>query len=523
MSEVNIQDRRTERFDLRTLYETSQLLSSSLDLSFVLGNLVLTAMSKLFVTRAAAWLHDPITASYAAHAVRGISGLKEGDRISVPGISLTELVRGDDMPEELKEYGIELLAPVSFGDREIGLLSVGPKATREEFTDSELEFVRSLVNISSAAVHNSIIVEELRQANRDLDGKIQQLNTLFDISQEFNATVDRDRLVRLLSLALMGQMLVQKHAFLLRRSQEGQENGQEDAVEVVSVKGITEDELQADVVERLCAVQELVLADPDDESTSYLRDMGLALALPIRHKGETCGMLCLGPKMTGKPYQQDEIEFLFALANLAFVSIQNSYLVEEQIEKERLEEEMRLARGIQEKLQPDTMPVMDGLELAMLALASHYVAGDYTDLVQLDDHRILLAIGDVTGHGVPASLLMSNLQACLHTMVPMEITLEDVAGHINRVICRNTGFDRFITYFHGIYDSTAGSFEYVNAGHNPPMLFRSDGECELLETGGLLLGVMKDLGYERGHTTMSAGDVLVMFTDGVTESMDPAC
>ena len=243
--------------------------------------------------------------------------------------------------------------------------------------------------------------------------------------------------------------------------------------------------------------------------------------MPVRHKKETSAILCLGPKMTGQSYQSDDIDLLNALGNLAYVSIQNTYLVEEQIEKERLEEEMRLARDIQEGLFPRETPTVAGLQIASLALPSRHVGGDYYDLVAQQNGSMLLAIADVTGKGVPAALLMASLQACLHTMVPMDLTMEEFIGHMNRVICQNTSYDKFITAFIGIFLPETNRFEYVNAGHNPPMLLRKNGDLELLEEGGLLLGVMTDMPYQRGSVDLHDGDILVAFTDGVTEAMSP--
>lgn len=416
---------------------------------------------------------------------------------------------------------MELVFPVAFGHREIGLIGLGGKFTKQEFEDQELEFMASLVNMSSAAVHNSLMVEELKIANRDLDAKVQQLNTLFDLSQEFNSTVDRSSLVKLLTFALMGQLTVTKHIYLIR-SVSG-ETEHDSGVHIVTHKGIRKDALTPVVVNSMCDVKELTLLDGDDlsEGGNVLKEEGFAMILPIRHKGETGAVLCLGAKMTGQEYQPDEIEFLYALGNLAFVSLQNSYLVDEQIEKERLEEEMRLAREIQERLQPSSLPEFEGLETASLALPSRHVAGDYFDAIQLDEDRILYAVADVTGKGVPASLLMSNLQACLRVLVPLDVSLEEGTAHMNRVITENTGYDKFITYFHGIYDRRDRSFKYVNAGHNPATLVRADGSFELLEIGGLLLGVMAGMPYESGTVTLNKGDVLSIFTDGVTEAMSP--
>lgn len=528
MAESDQQVQRTERFDLRALYETSRILNSSLELEFVLNNLLLTAMSKLLVTRGVAFLFDPLTSRYSAAAVKGVRNLESGTKLEMPTVTPGSLMQGDELPAPLREVGMHLAISVAYGDRILGLLAIGKKALGQDFESRELEFIHSLVNMSSAAVHNSLMVEELKLANRDLDGKVQQLNTLFDLSQEFNATVDRARLINLLSLGLMGQMLVSKHLFILG-SEEASPGAQMLETEkgkryfrVVTSKGIGPAELEEGTLSCLCSLEMVKLLDdaPDAEWAPFA-DRGLVLAIPIRQKGETCGVLCLGPKMTGKSYEPDDIEFLTSLGNLAFVSLQNSVLVEQQLEKQRLEEEMRLARQIQEGLQPTEVPNVEGLEIATLAIPSRHVAGDYFDVVELENNRILLAIADVTGKGMPASLLMSNLQAALHSIIHMDITLEEATSNMNRVICRNTGYDKFITFFHGIYNPADRTFRYVNAGHNPPMLLRASGEMEELEKGGLLLGVMLGMPYEAGTTTLNPGDVLAIFTDGVTEAMSP--
>ncbi|ARA93285.1 protein serine phosphatase [Rhodothermaceae bacterium RA] len=529
MSDSTNHVQRTERFDLRALYETSRLLSASLDLEFVLNNLLLTAMSKLLVTRGLVLLHDPPETAYRVATVKGLPRLKPGARLALDLAAGEHPMQGDEVPLPLQEMNIRLVIPIATAQRHIGVIGLGPKATREPYQERELEFVQSLVHMSSAAVQNSLMVQELRQANRDLDARVQELNTLFDLSQEFNATVDRDRLVKLLSFALMGQMLVGKHLFLLRRTRadEGasEQEGAEVDFEVVAAKGLREPALEPDLIRRLCKLEDPLLLQNEDEETAaawqQLKQRGLVLALPIRHHGENCGMLCLGPKMTGRPYTPGDLEFLQALGNLAFVSIQNAYLVEEQIEKERLEEEMRLARQIQEGLLPQEIPSVPGLEVAALALPSREVGGDYFDVIALEDGRLLAAIADVTGKGVPAALLMANVQACLHVLVPMDLTLEEATAHINRVICGNTGYDRFITYFHAIYHPQDRRLDYVNAGHNPPMLIRADGSVEELDVGGLLLGVMSGVTYERGRVFLHPGDVLALFTDGVTEAMSP--
>ncbi len=521
MANPSVHAQRTERFDLNALHETSRLLSASLDLNFVLANLLLTSMSKLLVTRGAVLLFDALEGSYRAATIRGIRDLQNGQMIALPKIDTNEALQGDDVPEALAAHRIGLILPVRYAHREIGLIALGRKATGGPFETEELRFIQSLVNMTSAAVHNSLMVDELQLANNDLDRKVQQLKLLFDLSNEFNATVDRERVLKLLTFSLMGEMLTGKYLFLLRRSHHGDSHQAEETLQLVASKGLPDEDLGRDVIHQLGETRELILLDEDDAAAWHdLRERGIALVMPLLQHGKTCGVLGLGPKKSGDPYGLDDIEFLYALGNLALSSVQNSFLIEEQLEKERLEEEMRLARTIQERLFPQSIPKMAGTDVATLALPSRVVGGDYFDVMRLHGDRLLLAVADVTGKGIPAALLMANIQACLHILVPIDVNIEEATVHINRVICENTGADKFITFFLAIYKPADHSLQYVNAGHNPPFLLRTDGRLELLEKGGLLLGVMKNIPYERGETTLGVGDTLVLYTDGVTEAMN---
>lgn len=515
---------RRERFDLKALYDTSRLLSSSLDRDFVLDSLLFTAMSKLMVSRGMIMLYDPLEAGFRVAASKGIGEVSRGDLLKIEAAVSDDV--GEAIPASLARYKIALCLPITFGGRDLGIVALGKKALGGEFEREELDFIRSLINISSPAVHNSIMVEELKQANRDLDAKIQQLNTLFDLSQEFNATMDRERLVRLLSLALMGQLLVRQHVFMLKPTDDENELAAplHERFQVVATQSVHTRDISDVLRERLCGLDEILLLDEqlDEQHQEWkdLHQLGLVLVLPLRQQGELCGVLCLGPKMTGQPYQPDDVEFLFSLGNLALVSIRNSYLLEAQVEKRRLEEEMRLARRIQTRLLPQHVPQIPAVEIAAAAQPSRAVGGDYFDVKELGENRAIVAIADVTGKGMPASLLMANLQACLHVLFPMEMTLIEATERMNRVICENTDFDKFITYFHGIVEGNDRSFRYVNAGHNPPYLVRANGDVETLETGGLLLGVMADSQYSLGRIELQPDDVIVMFTDGVTEAMN---
>ena len=507
---------KSQRYDLQSLYETSRLLSSSLDLRFVLSNLLLTAMSKLLVMRGAAAVFDPVLSSYVLVTSKGLPDLKDGAVIKVDSAVRSE----QDSVPILRDMGMALFLPVEFAERHLGLISLGPNATGRDFEPAELEFIRSLVNMSASAVHNCQVVVELQQANRDLDGKVQQLNTLFELSKEFDAAIGTDRLIKLFSFALMGQMMVGRHAFFMRNQESSRDSG--GSLKLMSLRGFDLSLFDEDVLALLADQKQLILFGLDEGFPTLLTELrsnSMALILPLLQRQEVVGIICLGAKGNRHPYTPPDIEFLYALGNLAVVSLQNAELVEQRIEKERMEEELKVARDIQLRLLPGQLPSFSGIHVATMALPSREVGGDYFDVVELTNDQVLFVIADVTGKGMPAALLMANMQACIHMTVPLSEPIEDRMRSLNRVIHRNTGADKFITAFCGIYNLSSRQLNYVNAGHESPFVLRKSGELLRLQSGGLLLGVLPDVSYAPGMITLEDGDVLVMFTDGVTEAM----
>lgn len=148
------------------------------------------------------------------------------------------------------------------------------------------------------------------------------------------------------------------------------------------------------------------------------------------------------------------------------------------------------------------------------------VGGDYYDVIQLSDSMFIVSIADVSGKGTPASLLMANLQATLRAFAPIGMPLSEMTARINDIIFENTGLSKFITFFCGLLDTEKHTFTYVNAGHNPPYLIHRNGSFDRLEKGGVLLGIMQTLvPYEKGVVDLMEGDIVFMFTDGVSEAM----
>jgi serine phosphatase RsbU (regulator of sigma subunit) len=191
---------------------------------------------------------------------------------------------------------------------------------------------------------------------------------------------------------------------------------------------------------------------------------------------------------------------------------------EEAMERERLERELETARQIQEKLLPHEMPKLPGFEIAGISLPSQQVGGDYFDFLDMGTGQLGIAIADVSGKGIPAALLMANLQASLHAQVIKKGSVADVASRMNSLLVKSTDTHMFATFFYGILDQIKSTFTSTNAGHNPPFLFRVDGKIKRLEAGGLVLGFLPDQNYTQQTVKIKQGEVVILFTDGITEA-----
>jgi sigma-B regulation protein RsbU (phosphoserine phosphatase) len=187
------------------------------------------------------------------------------------------------------------------------------------------------------------------------------------------------------------------------------------------------------------------------------------------------------------------------------------------------EQELAVAKKIQQDLLPKGVLAVNGVEVAGFNLPCYAVGGDYFDYFRLPDGRIALAIADVAGKGVPAALLMSNLQAILRAETSRGSAVTAIPAQANRQLTESmSGSSKFVTFFYGALDPAARRLAYTNAGHNPPLVVRADGSIEELEAGGLLLGVFALAEYDEGTVDLHPGDACVLFTDGVTEAENKA-
>jgi len=353
------------------------------------------------------------------------------------------------------------------------------------------------------------------------DRKVKQLSSLHQLSSSVASVLDINKLV----------IDIVKHTYEITNSSGVwlllRESENEPFI-VASSKHVLPDDKRFINLEPNSYLNSKIL---ETGSSLIINQIGRELSLGENSKGSLIGIpLCSSKlgiigilyaiKTIDYGFGEDEDNMLKAFANHAVVAIENARYFKESLEKRELEKELVVAKRIQEKLLPKEIPEIHEFEIATLNLPCKEVGGDYYDLIKIDERKLGIAIADVSGKGIPASLLMSNLQACLRILSHEKLPINKIVSRINDIICENTDDYQFITFFYAVLDSENKKITYCNAGHNPPILFRKDGTEDLLGEGGLILGWQKNISYDEEEIAYNPGDRIVLYTDGVVEAMN---
>ena len=255
-----------------------------------------------------------------------------------------------------------------------------------------------------------------------------------------------------------------------------------------------------------------VLARPETRSE---------LAAPLQVAGKTIGVFNLENDLPDA-YHEGHLELVTALAAQAAVTVERARLTRELLERRRLEKELAIAREIQASFLPEAAPVLPGIDLAGTTITHDEVGGDYYDFIPVSDSRLGIAIADVSGKGIPAALIMAGFRMSLLAEVRNEFAIRAVMRKVNSLLYESTDRDKFVTAFYGLLDHKNRVLTFSNAGHNPPILFRREGRIQYLSEGGVALGVLADATYEERPIALRPGDVLLFYTDGVSEAESPS-
>jgi phosphoserine phosphatase RsbU/P len=365
---------------------------------------------------------------------------------------------------------------------------------------------------------------------------------LVDLSEQARSFTETEPLLRTITERIGQTLHVERIAFLLRR-------GNRFSLQFAQGIPSTIDVFLADNSSAIRALtidrspKQVYFEHPDPwlalapaNELSVLSQLKAELLLPLPGRAGLIGVMALGPKLSEEPYSRSDRRLLSSVALQTGLAIENSSLVhhlaEESARRQRFDREIEIAREVQERLLPQTYPSVAGVEFAGYSRPAREVGGDYYDFIALENGRLGIAVGDVSGKGISAALLMASIRAALHGLTfSGHLDLARLVQGLNRIITDSSTSNRFVTFFFAEYDPSTRTLDYVNAGHNAPVLLRpspaQDSFCnpeapcmvERLEMGGPVVGIFTEVEYEQGRIQLHPHDALIAFTDGISEAM----
>ncbi len=357
---------------------------------------------------------------------------------------------------------------------------------------------------------------------------------LSDLSEEVRTMVETKPLLETVSSKISESLHVPQVALLLKNGVNFQPAcalGYENAPNVSLNENNT-------TIEKLKTNEPLVIYQDDQDSwindegqtteRANLRELNSQLLLPFGAKNELSGLISLSPKLSDSPYTPTDLRLLKSVAAQTGLALENSRLtqviVSEAAQKERINRELEIAREVQERLFPQEFPRIEGLDYFGACRSALDVGGDYYDFIELPENKFGIAIGDISGKGIGASLMMASLQASLRGQaIHFKSDLAALMKQINSLVYEASTSNRYATFFYAQYEPVTRKLTYVNAGHNPPFVLRKSGKVLRLEEGGAVVGMLPSMlvNYKQGEIELQTGDLLVGYTDGISEAMNP--
>ena len=489
---------------LEALLESAQLLHSSLNIEDLLRHLLRSVMGRLLVSKALIAVEEDEIMGVAL--ARGLPKLTVGEKF-------------DEVAA--RASGLDLILPIGDIAHPTGFLALGRPLNRD-VGDEEIEFLRALLGIAASGIENARSHAESNKLNKALDQKVQELKTLLDLVRGLTSNLEPDDVAQLLVLTLAGRWAVRRHSLMAWKRGHPV---------VLRMKGMELGEL-ADYSkheELILQMTEAVRVPdmPECDLKTTLREAQAEVVFPIDAGDHTTGgIVILGPRPGNLSYSESDLEFGMGLVAQAAVAFENSWYFREAVERKKVEQELALAASIQQNLFPARLPKMAALELAARNRPARICGGDYYDALRISGQTHLICVADVSGKGLPASLLMSNMQATMRALLGRIPSLTELATLTNSLLYATTPDNKYVTAILVELDPETGKGRYVNAGHQDCLLMRAGGEVEWIKSTGTPLGMMapdiielmapySELGFE-----LHPGDLLALFSDGVTEAHD---
>ncbi len=496
--------------NLNSLLDLTARLYESDDEHFILNSTLLSLMGKLRILRGMVI----ISGNNGKHIPFIIKGNFEYNE-ELTGKFISEINEKSFLIPDYDDSEIEFVIPIKKSSNQLfAVIILGKSISVKSLSDDEHNYISLISNITANAISNARNLKSYKNEKSKAEKQNQLLSTLFEISKDFSKHLSYEQILKTLAFNLMGQLTVTRFAMF------GIMNNN-DCCLIVNRFGTGIHEHFLDYFKDIDFAYKVDPSLYENSIAEFITDNEIRVVSPMLVQGERRGLLIIGRKMNGEDFSDENLLFIEALGNSAMAAIENERLFKEELEKKKLESELEIALEIQRNLLPKRNPALQNFDISGTSIPSRHVGGDLFDFIKLDNHRWLIAIADVSGKGIPASLIMANFQAALRVLAMSGLTLKEIVLKINNLLYHNTSADKFVTSFFAIIDDLTGKINYINAGHNPPFVFRKNDYVEQLTLGGLILGFMENpFNYEEGEIHLSENEFIICYTDGVTEAED---
>jgi len=349
------------------------------------------------------------------------------------------------------------------------------------------------------------MAEEILQ--KKIEKKELELNALLEITQAINSNVPEESLYKIFNFTLRSNLNINKLALFVL-----------DEIWNCKVNfGSKKNFLKTRLDDHFKMIKKVHNMSEFEECDFHEFD----IVIPVAHKEQTLALVFVGGSENQQSsHDRDEsIKFIQALSNIIIVAIENKKLVRRQLEQEAFRKELEIASDVQQFLFPEKLPNTDRLKIEASYLPHDMIGGDYYDYIPINKNQFLICVADVSGKGIAAALMMSNFQASLRTLLRQTPNLTEILEALNFQVLENTKGEKFITFFGAIYDLSLKTMVYINAGHNPPILYTKKNGIQLLEDGSTVIGAMHPLPFiNEGFITDLEEFFLFAYTDGLTET-----
>ncbi len=522
-------------YSIRSLTEIGEELSAAEQFESSSRAVLHLLMGTIVISKAAIMVFDEDANKLRISASRGIEDQEITFRISrklaaafhsvKEPFPVTEPPNGrlreffEEHKQDIEKLHSHLWVPLNVKGGFIGAISVSKKFMGGEYEEVDLELLSIIAQQLSIAINTYRLIRNLKAANFQLNRKLLELEILYDLGIAIGTLMEVGELSEQILINAVGLTDASTGMLALKDEKENR------LVMAAGINMPVDDLSEIEGHEELHGLLETGEPWLENNADPGTMPFGFSklLIVPLQGQHGIQGLIGLADKESRSgellDFTEEDQRLLSNFGSQAGVSIENAKFYAESVEKERLERELQVAASIQRNLLPDSLPEISGFQMAATTLPSRAVGGDHYDFIRRDG-EYLIAIADVSGKGIPAALLVSTLHATFHALAEGEWQLPEMVSKISRSIYASSLSNKFITFVLVRLNPEQKTFHSVNAGHNYPLLISKEGEISTLCKGGMALGLLPGCEYQEEEISLSPGDILVFYTDGVTESFD---